>query len=89
LTIQSPQFPSDEFKIRFVGTLLSNEALAWYRTIIETHDPILKNCESFIAQFRSYLVTHLSNEMLKPNSVSLDKVKGLLPITPQGFVDWL
>ena len=52
--LQPGRYPSDEIKSRFVGTLLTHEALAWFRDIVERKPHLLSNFHSFILDFRAY-----------------------------------
>ena len=51
--LQPNRYPTDQIKTRFVGTLLSNEALAWFRDVVE-NKPFLLDCyENFITELRN------------------------------------
>jgi hypothetical protein len=54
VTIQSLTFQTEESKTRFFGTLLTKEALSWYRTILESKNPIIFKWSAFIEDFTSY-----------------------------------
>jgi Retrotransposon gag protein len=46
--IHAPRYPTDEIKCRFVGSLLTGDALSWFRYLIETDSPLLTNFEAFV-----------------------------------------
>jgi hypothetical protein len=50
--LQSSRYPTDEIKTRFIGTLLSQDALGWFRDIVEHRPGFLKNYAGFIQEFR-------------------------------------
>jgi hypothetical protein len=52
--LQPGKYCNDEIKTRFIGTLLSHEALAWFRDIVERRPSLLRNYPSFIMEFKSF-----------------------------------
>lgn len=52
--LQPFRYPSDEIKTRFVGTLLSHEALAWFRDVVERKPALLLDYHSFMTDFRAF-----------------------------------
>ena len=52
--LQPFRYPTDEVKTRFVGTLLSHEALAWFRDVVERKPALLLNYQSFMEDFRAF-----------------------------------
>jgi hypothetical protein len=51
--LQGFRYPTDETKIRFIGTLLSGDPLTWFRTLIESDSAILLDMELFIKEFQA------------------------------------
>jgi hypothetical protein len=52
--LQPGKYFNDEIKTRFIGTLLSHEALAWFRDIVERRSGLLRNYSSFILEFKAF-----------------------------------
>lgn len=53
------RFPSQEVQVRFIGTLLADEALSWFRSLALSHDKayLLRDYNSFILEFRQLVAT--------------------------------
>jgi hypothetical protein len=41
-------------KTRFIGTLLSHKALAWFRDVLERLSDLLANYSLFVSEFRTF-----------------------------------
>lgn len=52
--LQPQKYSLDEVKTRFIGTLLSHEALAWFRDIVERRSELLTNYGQFIVEFKAF-----------------------------------
>ena len=52
LVLKSASYHSDEIKVRFVGTLLSKDALAWFSGLVNGESPLLKDWKEFMAAFQ-------------------------------------
>ena len=50
----SSRFPTNEIKIRFIGTLFADEALSWFRTLVEAKPHILSSYPLFITEFEAH-----------------------------------
>jgi hypothetical protein len=50
--LNGDRYPTDEIKVRFIGTLLSRDALAWFRGLVETHSELLKSYGKFMDEFK-------------------------------------
>lgn len=49
--LQPSRYPNDETKTRFIGTLLSKDALAWFREILKHEQQKLLNYAEFMTEF--------------------------------------
>ena len=49
--LQSSRYPNDETKTRFIGTLLTKDALAWFREILKHDQQKLLNYADFMTEF--------------------------------------
>lgn len=52
--IQPHRYSSDEIKTRFIGTLLTHEALAWFRDVLERKPELLRNYGQFVFEFKAF-----------------------------------
>lgn len=50
--LQPNRFHNDVIKTRFIGSLLSEHALTWFRTLSEKDSPLLDNYEMFLTDFK-------------------------------------
>jgi hypothetical protein len=50
--LNGDRYPSDEIKVRFIGTLLSRDALAWFRGLVECNSELLKSYGKFMDEFK-------------------------------------
>lgn len=50
--LHSDRYASDMVKIRFIGTLLTKDALAWFRSLIDTQSSILNSYAQFMEEFK-------------------------------------
>ncbi|OMH83725.1 Retrotransposon-derived protein PEG10 [Zancudomyces culisetae] len=48
--LQPSRFPTDHVKVLFIGTLLTEGAQTWFRTLQESRHPILFQYDNFVAQ---------------------------------------
>ena len=44
----------DEIKTRFIETLLTHEALAWFRDVLERKSDLLRNYPQFVFEFKTF-----------------------------------
>ena len=51
--IQPSRYPTDMIKTRFIGTLLSHEALSWFTNVVQHKSYLLNDYLSFIDEFKS------------------------------------
>ncbi len=49
--LQPARYPTDQVKTRFIGTLLTNEALAWFRDVVMNRSRLLDNYAAFLLEF--------------------------------------
>ena len=52
--IQPHRYPTHEIKTRFIGTLLTHEALAWFRDVLERKADLLMDYSQFVREFRAF-----------------------------------
>lgn len=52
--MQAASFPTDGLRTRFVGSLLTRDALSWFRTLVEADSPLLENFDAFIKDLSSH-----------------------------------
>jgi len=52
--IQPHRYSGDEIKTRFIGTLLTQEALAWFRDVLERRTDLLGDYSLFVSEFRAF-----------------------------------
>lgn len=50
--IQASRFPNDETKVYFLGSFLRGPAASWFSPFVEKQDPILKDWNAFLQQFK-------------------------------------
>jgi hypothetical protein len=51
--LQPSRYGSDQIKTRFIGTLLSQEALAWFRDVVQNKSYLLDDYHLFVQEFKS------------------------------------
>jgi hypothetical protein len=51
--LQPSRYGSDQIKTRFIGTLLVNEALSWFRDVVLNKSYLLDNYAQFILEFKN------------------------------------
>jgi hypothetical protein len=47
------QYPTNLAQVRFIGTLLSSTAIAWFAPLLEHQSPLLNNFEAFFKEFNA------------------------------------
>lgn len=50
--LNGSRYPTDEIKVRFIGTLLSRDALSWFRGLVESQSELLKSYGDFMNEFK-------------------------------------
>ena len=51
--LQSSRYSTDQIRTRFIGTLLSQEALGWFRDVVENKSYLLNDYGQFISEFKA------------------------------------
>ena len=74
--LQPQSYPSDVIKTRFIGTLLTNEALSWFRDIVERKPFLLDDYNSFISDFKAYFDDPNAKRHAAASLVRLKQGKG-------------
>jgi hypothetical protein len=50
--LKASVYAADEIKVRTIGTLLSKQALQWYSTLVKSDSALLRDFNSFMAEFK-------------------------------------
>ena len=53
LVLNGERYPTDEIKVRFIGTLLTRDALSWFRGLVESNSDLLKSYKKFMDEFKT------------------------------------
>ena len=51
--LQGARYPTEEIKIRFIGTLLTGDPLTWFRSLIEADAEVLTSMDLFLDEFKA------------------------------------
>ena len=50
--LNGDRYPTEEIKVRFIGTLLTRDALSWFTSLVESNSPLLQSYAQFLQEFK-------------------------------------
>jgi hypothetical protein len=76
LILKAATYQSEEIKVRFVGTLLAKDALAWFSTLVSEGSPLLSDWNMFLQEFKNLFENPHARKQAQASIQRLKQGKG-------------